>query len=180
MAGAITQQVADPYAEALLSIAQQQNLVEALGEDIRSILATTQQNPQLIPYLASPVVSAEDKKSLLQKAFGQAHPMVLNTLLLLTDRRRIMFLEPMCQRYLERLRQLNQIALAEVTSVVALSPQQQQTLRERLKQLNQVNDVELEMKQDPSLVGGMVVKVGSQVIDLSLRGQLRRMALQLG
>ncbi len=179
MAGAITQQVADPYAEALLSIAKQQNLVNAFGEDLRSILATLEQTPALATFLSNPVVSGEDKKGLLRQAFGQANPILLNALLLLVDRRRIMFLDSVCRRYLELQRQLNKVALAEVTSVVPLNPNQQQSLRARIKQLNQANDVELEMKQDPSLVGGLVVKVGSQVIDLSLKGQLRRMALQL-
>lgn len=179
MAGAITQQVADPYAEALLSIARQQNLVDTFGEDIRSILATLHQTPEVIQFLASPVVSAEAKKGLIRQGFGQAHPILLNTLLLLTDRRRIMFLESVCQRYLELQRQLQKISLAEVTSVVPLTETQKQSLKQRIKQLSQANDVELELKQDPDLVGGLVVKVGSQIIDLSLKGQLRRMALQL-
>lgn len=179
MAGAIAQQVADPYAEALLSLARQQNQVDAFGNDIRFILATTQQTPELMRFLSSPVVPEQTKKELLRRAFAQINPVILNTLLLLTDRRRIMFMESVCQRFLDLQRQLNKIALAEVTSVVPLNPDQQQSLKERIKQLGQANDVELELKQDPSLIGGLVVKVGSQVIDLSLRGQLRRMALQL-
>lgn len=179
MAVAVTQQVADPYAEALLSIARQQNQVDSFGNEIRSILTTAQQTPELVQFLSSPVVSVAAKKDLLRRAFGQVNPTILNTLLLLTDRRRIMFLEAVCQRYLELQRQLQKIALAEVTSVVPLNAKQQQSLKERIKQLGQANDVELDLKQDPSLIGGLVVKVGSQVIDLSLKGQLRRMALQL-
>jgi F-type H+-transporting ATPase subunit delta len=69
--------------------------------------------------------------------------------------------------------------LAEVTSAAALTPAQEQSIRERVIKMTGSSNVELNIKVDPRLLGGMIVRVGDKVIDASLKGQLRKLALQL-
>jgi F-type H+-transporting ATPase subunit delta len=172
--------VVDPYAEALVSLAAGQGLLDTFTADVRFIAAVLQATPELGQFLASPLVKTEAKKNLLQQVFAdQIHPLLLNALQLLTDRRRIMFLGALCQRFLELQRKLQNIVLAEVTAAVPLTEAQQQSIRERVKDFTQASSVELQISQDPTVLGGVILKIGSQVIDLSLRGQLRRLALQL-
>jgi F-type H+-transporting ATPase subunit delta len=177
---AIVEQVVDPYAEALISLGSGQGLLDTFAADIRFVAAALQATPELSQFLANPVIKTEAKKSLLQQVFAdQIHPLLLNTLKLLADRRRIIFLGAVCQRFLELQRKLQNIALAEVTAAVALTEAQQQSIRERVIDFTQASSVELQTSEDPALIGGVIIKVGSQVIDLSLRGQLRRLTLQL-
>ncbi|MFS8861073.1 ATP synthase F1 subunit delta [Synechococcus sp. B60.1] len=172
--------VVDPYAEALVSLASAQGLMDTFEADIRFMAAVLQATPELGQFLASPLIKAEAKKNLLQQVFAdQIHPLLLNALKLLSDRRRIMFLEAVCRRFLELQRKLQNIVLAEVTTAVPLTEAQQQSIRERVRDFTQARGVELQIAQDPTLLGGVIIKIGSQVIDLSLRGQLRRLALQL-
>jgi F-type H+-transporting ATPase subunit delta len=172
--------VVDPYAEALVSLASGQGLLDTFTADVRFIAAVWQATPELGQFLANPLVKTEAKKNLLQQVFAdQIHPLLLNALQLLTDRRRIMFLGALCQRFLELQRKLQNIVLAEVTAAVPLTEAQQQSIRERVKDFTQASSVELQISQDPTVLGGVILKIGSQVIDLSLRGQLRRLALQL-
>jgi F-type H+-transporting ATPase subunit delta len=172
--------VVDPYAEALVSLASGQGLLDTFTADVRFIAAVLQATPELGQFLASPLMKTEAKKNLLQQVFAdQIHPLLLNALQLLTDRRRIMFLGALCQRFLELQRKLQNIVLAEVTAAVPLTEAQQQSIRERVKDFTQASSVELQISQDPTVLGGVILKIGSQVIDLSLRGQLRRLALQL-
>jgi F-type H+-transporting ATPase subunit delta len=77
------------------------------------------------------------------------------------------------------LRQLKQIALAEVISAVRLTEAQQQAVKDRVIALTNAREVELDTKIDRELIGGVIIRVGSQVIDASLRGQLRRISLRL-
>jgi F-type H+-transporting ATPase subunit delta len=77
------------------------------------------------------------------------------------------------------LRQLNQTVLAEITSAVPLTEGQQQAITEKVITLTKAAKVELATKIDSDLIGGVIIKVGSQVIDASLRGQLRRLSLRL-
>jgi F-type H+-transporting ATPase subunit delta len=100
--------------------------------------------------------------------------------MLLVDRRRIIFLEGIGQQYLSLLRKLNQTVLADVTSAVALSEAQQQAVREKVQGMTGARSVELQTQIDRDLIGGVIIKVGSQIIDASLRGQLRRIGISLG
>jgi F-type H+-transporting ATPase subunit delta len=95
------------------------------------------------------------------------------------DRRRIQFLEAIGKQYQALLRKLNQTVLAEVTSAVELSDSQKQSVREKVQAITSAHQVELDTKIDPDLIGGVIIKVGSQVVDASLRGQLRRIGIRL-
>ncbi|MEN9204067.1 MAG: ATP synthase F1 subunit delta [Thermostichus sp. DG02_2_bins_29] len=177
---AMAQQVVDPYAEALISLGSSQGVLDTFAADIRFIAAVLESTPELGRFLANPVIKAETKKALLQQVLAeQIHPLLLNTLKLLSDRRRIMFLGAVCQRFLDLQRKLQNIALAQVITAVPLTEAQQQSIRERVRDFTRANGVELQISEDPALIGGVIIKIGSQVIDLSLRGQLRRLALQL-
>jgi F-type H+-transporting ATPase subunit delta len=100
--------------------------------------------------------------------------------MLLVDKRRILFLPAICQSYLELLRKLTNTVLAEVVSALKLTDTQRQTVTEKVKQLTGANDVELKTTVNADIIGGVIIKVGSQVFDSSLRGQLRRISLSLG
>ena len=103
----------------------------------------------------------------------------MNVLSILIDRRRILFLRQVCEQYLALQRKLQKIALADVTSATPLNDEQRQAAIERVKQLTKSTGVELRETVDSELIGGVIIRVGSQVIDASLRGQLRRLAFQL-
>jgi|SRR6478672_2198542 F-type H+-transporting ATPase subunit delta len=176
----VSAEVLEPYAEALMSLAQSQDLTDRIGEDMRSLLTLLESSEELQQFLASPIVAAANKKAVLQQIAGdQLHPYTLNILMLLVDRRRILFLEGICKQYQVLLRKLKQTVLAEVSSAVELTEAQQQTVSEKVKAMTKAQQVELNIKIDPELIGGVIIKVGSQVIDASLRGQLRRIGLRL-
>lgn len=177
---AMNEQVVQPYAQALMSVARSNNLMEPFGEDARTLTNLLRESEQFRNFLANPFVSISDKKAVLGRVVGDnVNPYMRNFLMLLVDRRRIILLEGICQQYLALLRQLNQTVLAEVTSAIELSEEQKQAVRDKVISMTNAREVELETKIDRSLIGGAIVKVGSQVIDASIRGQLRRLSLRL-
>jgi len=173
-------QVIEPYAQALMSVAQSNNVVDRVGEDVGTLLDLLQSSEDLRNFLANPLTKAEAKKAVLQQIVGeQLHPYTRNFLMLLVDRGRILFIEGICKQYQALLRKLNQTVLAEVTSAVELNDEQKQSVRDKVTAMTNARQVELETKIDPDLIGGVIIKVGSQVVDASLRGQLRRISLRL-
>lgn len=177
---AVNEQVVEPYAQALMSVASNQNQTEQVGEDVRALINGLQASEELRDFLANPFIKAEDKKSVLGRIVGEGtNPNLRNFLMLLVDRGRIFLLEGICQQYLTLLRQLNQTVLAEVTSAVELNEAQQQSVREKVLAMTNAREVELATKIDQDLIGGVIIKVGSQVVDASIRGQLRRLSLRL-
>jgi F-type H+-transporting ATPase subunit delta len=174
-------EIAEPYAQALMSVAKSSNLTDQIGEDTQSLLALTKESEDLRTMLDSPVIEASKKKAVLRQVVGdQIHPFTLNILLLLVDRGRIMLLPEVCKQYQELLRQLKQAVLAEVTSAIELNDGQKEAIKQKVMAVTQAQQVDLETSVDPDLLGGVVIKVGSQVIDASLRGQLRRIGVRLG
>lgn len=176
----VSSEITEPYAQALMSLAQAHNLTDEFGENVKSLITLLKDSPDLDQFLANPFVNADRKKDVLQQIVGdQIHPFVKNFLMLLVERRRINFLAGICAEYVALLRKLKQTVLAEVVSAVELNDGQRQTVREKVIAITGAREVELEAKIDPDLIGGVVIKVGSQVVDASLRGQLRRISLRL-
>ncbi|RUR73780.1 ATP synthase F1 subunit delta [Chlorogloeopsis fritschii PCC 9212] len=178
--GIVSTKIVKPYAQALMSIAVNHGLTERINQDVAFLLDLLDKSQDLNQFLANPLVKAEAKKAVLRKiAATQVHPYVLNFLMLLVDRRRILWLQGICQEYQLLLRELNQIVLAEAIATIELTEKQRQAIAEKIKEMTGAKQVELKTRIDPNILGGLVVKVGSQVIDLSLKEQLRRLANSL-
>ena len=175
----VSSEIGEPYAQALMSLAQQHNLTDRFGETFRSLETLLAESPEFKDFVLNPVIKNEDKKSVLKRVMGDANPYLINFMMLLVDKRRIIFLEPIVQQYLNLLRKLNQTVLAEVTSATELNERQKQSIIEKVKAIAEARDVELKTTIDPELIGGVIIKVGSKVIDASLRGQLRRISVSL-
>jgi F-type H+-transporting ATPase subunit delta len=177
---AATAEVAQPYAQALLSIAQSHNLTEEFGTDARTLINLLSGSQELQNFLDNPFIESDNKKNLLKQIVAEvASPYLRNFLLFLVDRRRIAFLEAILDQYLALLRQLNQTVLAEVTSAVALTEAQLEAVKTKVVAITKAREVEISTNIDSDLISGVIIKVGSQVIDASLRGQLRRLSLRL-
>ncbi|MFQ6540120.1 MULTISPECIES: ATP synthase F1 subunit delta [Aphanothece] len=172
--------IATPYAEALLQVADARKETDTVAQQAKEILAIWSASPELRAAMASPVLEPEAKKAALGGLFGeQITPSLQNLLKLLADRQRIAVLDSVLVRFLELYRELRNIALATVTSATPLSDQQQQELTAKVKDLAGTDAVEIDLQVDPALIGGFIVSVGSQVIDASLSGQVRRLGLAL-
>jgi F-type H+-transporting ATPase subunit delta len=178
--GAVSSEITMPYAKALMDIAKDNSLTDQIGVEVAELLEVLDGSEELTQFLANPLIDPEAKKGVLRQiAEGKVNPFLLNVLLLLVDRNRIMFLDGVLEQYQVLLRELNQTVLADVISAVDLSEEQATVIKERVAGLTGARNVELSVQIDPSLLGGLIVKVGSQVIDASLRGQLRRIGIQL-
>ncbi|MGL5871747.1 MAG: ATP synthase F1 subunit delta [Xenococcaceae cyanobacterium] len=176
----ISSEIAEPYAQALMSVARAQNLTEQFGESFRDVETLLTESSDFSEFITNPVIKDDDKKSVLRRVLGDgANPFLVNFLMLLVEKRRIVFLEAIVKQYLTLLRELNQTVLAEVTSAKELNDGQKQAVIEKVKAIGNANNVELKATIDPELLGGVIIKVGSQVLDASIKGQLRRIRMSL-
>jgi F-type H+-transporting ATPase subunit delta len=176
----VSAEIAEPYARALMSVAQSNDLLDRFGEDVAGLLNLLANSEEMQRLLESPLVKADTKKTVLQQVLGeQVHLLMMNFLMVLVDRGRILFLTSICKQFQTLLRQLNQTVLAEVTAAIELNDEQREAVRQKVLGLTQARQVELETSIDPDLIGGVIIRVGSQVVDASLRGQLRRIGMRL-
>lgn len=167
---------ATPYAEALLL-----NSDNKIENDMVKILEIFNEIESLEEYFASPKVDTLTKKNFIKKIFAkEITQFSLNFLLLLIDRRRINILSAIVEKYLElRNNECNEVKF-EITSIVPLNQEQEKNLTNALKDLSGANEVKLTIKQDPTILGGLLIQNGSQFIDLSINGELRNISTYLG
>ena len=172
--------ITTPYAEAFLQLCDAAGDTEAVILQVRQVLEIWNGSSELREAMASPVLEPDAKKAALEQIFAaEISPNFLNLLKLLSDRQRIGFLDAVLERLRELHRDQNGIALATITAATPLSDEQQAQLVEKVKAVAGTDKVETVVQVDPNLIGGFVIRVGSKVIDSSLAGQVRRLALEL-
>lgn len=173
-------EIAEPYAQAYMALAKSNDLVDQFGSDVATILDLLENSSDLNQVLANPMIQAPVKKSILRQILSdQVHHYTLNFILLLVDRGRISVLAGVCASYQTLFRQLKGLVLAEITSALELTPDQLNQVSEKVKQMTNATGVDIKTQIDPTLLGGVVIKVGSQIVDASLRSQLRRIGMRL-
>jgi F-type H+-transporting ATPase subunit delta len=171
--------IADRYAEAIFSVAQDGNAVEQVDNDLTSIVELLKSNQDLNRLWMHPVVDAEDKKQMVRQLLaGKVHPLTLNLLQLLFDKKRGMLFAQVQKAFHDRYNALRRRATVKVTSAMPLEQSQADTLRAQLAD-KLAKDVHMETAVDPSLIGGMILQIEDQVIDNSLRGRLSALSHSL-
>ena len=173
--------IAQPYAEALLTLANSNDSLKATINDMSIVAQFLANSSDLKKFLANPLVASKTKKSVLKDVLGeQIQPKTLTFLMLLVDRGRIAFLGDIAQKFLELSYKEESIEIAKVISAVSLSLEQQKGLAEKLKEITGAKQIKLALKVDPHLIGGFTVEIGSKLIDTSIRGQLKKISTLLG
>ncbi len=125
--------------------------------------------------LRHPRVSAADKKKKVRELLsGHASPLTIRFMELLIEKKRFELLPFVAGTVGKLIAEKNNTAKAVVRAARPLSAEAQQKLKDRLKAFAGKN-VELEVKEDPEIIGGLIVRLGDWVLDSSLRGQLKTM-----
>lgn len=168
--------IASRYAQALYELGVEQGNLPTLTEEIREVSATYNASADLRGVLSNPVLDVETRKIVLQEILDRlgVSTTVKNTIKLLAERRRLVVL-PYLSRALEHLSDERAgIVRATVTTATQLSESYFSQIKEQLE-ASLGKKVLLERQLDPSLLGGVVTRIGDRVIDGSLRTRLQRM-----
>lgn len=176
----IAYRIAQPYAEALLTTARDKCITDETQENLSLISSILSESTDLRLFLDNPLINAASKKEVLKNLFtNQVSESVLRFLLVLVDRRRISLLRAVIEKYLELAYDIESTTVVEISTVVALTENQQDALVKKLKNITNSRKIKLLFNIDTSLIGGFVAKIGSKVIDTSLSGKLKNMAFYL-
>lgn len=172
--------LAGRYALALIDLADEKKQLDGVADDLRGLQAAIAESEDLRRLIRSPLFSRGQQQkameSLLEK-FGMTG-LTRNFVLLVTQNRRLFALPGMIDAYLQELARRRGEIAAQVTSAHELSDAQRKALHEALKGAVGAK-VQIDHKVDPGLIGGLIVKVGSRMIDNSLRGKLQRLQIAM-
>jgi F-type H+-transporting ATPase subunit delta len=173
-------QIARPYASALFDLAQGENQLAQVETGLSDISRLIGESDDFSRYLHSPVITAEVKASALDSILGKAkvNPLVGNFLRLVARNGRLFALDQIIAVFRELAAAARGEVTADVTSAAPLTEAQGQALAETLK-AKLGKTVTLNQFVDPSLIGGLQVKVGSQMIDSSIKTKLAAMKVAM-
>ena len=154
---------------------------EGVAADLKNFEGTLAEGPELRQVFENPSIPHEQKVRLLDAIAARlgTHRAVRNFLAVIIDHGRLEGLEDINKAYLERADQDTGITEAEVTSARPLDEQGRRLLEEGIARLAGGASVRATYHEDPALLGGAVVRVGSTVYDGSVRGQLEQMRLRM-
>ncbi len=168
------------YASALFELAQEQSQLQPVENDLNRIQAMLDESPDLLRMVRSPVFSADDQTKALDALLSKAGigGLTLNFVKLIVRNRRLFAILDMIKAFRTLAAGARGEVQADVASATALNDSQLQALKETLK-ASIGKDVQINASVDPSLLGGLVVKVGSRMIDSSLRTKLSTLKLRM-
>jgi len=165
--------LAGRYANAAFELAQDQKAVDAVSTDLAELRRAVETSPDLARLVRSPVFSAQDQAKALKAILEKmgAHPLTTKFVLLLAQKRRLFALGQIIGAYEHLVAKSRGETEAEVTSARHLNDDEIAELKSALK-AKLGKEPRLRSRIDPSLLGGLIVKVGSRMIDSSLRTKL--------
>jgi F-type H+-transporting ATPase subunit delta len=170
--------VARRYARAVFQLASERDAGDAVRADCQALERMLKDSAEFAGVVQSPVLPPAEQQRVLRGLLdGHAHPLTLQFLCFLAQKGRLVHLGAICTMYETLYCDRNGILKAMVTSTVALTPEQTQSIHTRLEQRFQ-RTIEADSRVDPSLLGGFKVSIGDTILDFTIQAQLARLRRQ--
>jgi len=165
------------YAKALFDVAQEQNRIEIIHQDFKNFLVLVEQSSELRAFLSLPLDYEREKiiVELLKERFSE---LFLNFLILVLKNRRFNLIEQILADYERQVDLLkNRISAVAITAIPLPKEKLANLTSEIASYLNA--DVRLENKVDPSIIGGIILRLDDRIYNASLAEQFKKLKFQL-
>ena len=167
------------YVKALLDVAVREGDLERVGRELMQVQVVLRENRELREFLLHPRVPPTRKKKLAEEVFrGLVSPLVFHSLCHIVEKKREELLTAIGDEFKEVADEYRGIAKATVQTAAEVSEERLKSIKVRLEQFLGKR-VELHVEVIPEILGGVVLRIGSQIVDGSIRGRLERMRNQL-
>ena len=173
--------VAGRYASALFDLAKEAKSVDEVADALSAFTTAIEDSDDLKRLVRSPAFSADDQLRALTAVLDKAKVggLTANFLKLVTRNRRLFVVEDMVRGFHQMVAQDKGEVTADVTSAQALKPAQVKSLQTALKSVVSSKSITIRETVDPSILGGLIVKVGSRMIDTSLKTKLNALKIRM-
>jgi F-type H+-transporting ATPase subunit delta len=173
--------MAGRYATALFELALDEKATDAVRKDLDQFDALVASSPDLTRLVRSPVFDADDQLKALSAILDKAgiKGLAANFLRVITTNRRLFAVRDMIRGYRALMAKHKGEVTAQVTVAEKLSDSNLEALKGALKSVTGGKDIDLDVKVDPAIIGGLIVKVGSRMVDSSLRTKLNSIKIAM-
>ncbi len=165
--------VSKVYGDALFELAIEEKRVDELLSEVKVVQELLRDNDELIKLMNHPKIVKEEKVKVVEETFrGRISDEITGLMALLVEKDHSNDIIAVFQVFIDQIKEYKNIGTAYVTSAVPLTNEQKEAVKKRL--LNTTKYVEFEMNYDvdPSLIGGMKIRIGDRVVDSSIKTKL--------
>jgi F-type H+-transporting ATPase subunit delta len=162
------------YAEALIAISSQAGTIDEYREELHAVVDIYKQQEDFRRFLLDPQIRAENKKNVVKSVFGsRIKDEIVNFLRLLLDKGRMAHLPGILEEYNFLADRKKNVLNMTIITAAPLSAEQVSRIKEKYKVMHKAYSVKADIEVDPSLIGGMKIKIGDKVEDGSIKGRLQ-------
>jgi F-type H+-transporting ATPase subunit delta len=172
------EEIAEVYARSLFEVAQEHDKLDVVREQLGAFADVPAADRELSVFLFSPYFSTEEKQDGLRRVVIDADPTVINFLELLIQKHRMPVLFRIRREYDTLWERANNVLPVEITSAIELDEQTVKGIGDRIGERTGQH-VELTARVAPEILGGVVLRVGNQILDASIRNRLERLRRQV-
>lgn len=179
--GSIVSGVAGRYATALFELAQDEKSVDAVSADLDRFEGMVAESDDLARLIRVPVFTAEEQLAAITAVLAKAKiaGTAGNFIRLVASNRRLFLIGQIIKAYKALVAESRGIVRAEVTVAEEPSEKALEEIKAALKGAAKGGEIALDVKVDPAILGGLIVKLGSRMVDASLRYKLNSIRLAL-
>ena len=161
------------YAEALIKISNEQKSIDKTQAELEQVAQFINSNLELKKFMNNPTMSSSDKKAVVEKIFkNQLEKNTISFLKLLIDKSRTNRLNGIVKEYIEMADAIRSCVNVEVTTAVDINKEQLSRIGQKFKEQYKSKEIKVKHIIDPSIIGGVIVKIGDEMIDSSIKGKL--------
>lgn len=168
------------YGQALFELSVEENKVDTYAEQISDVRTLFVSNPDLMKLLTHPQIQSEQKIEVIQKCFeSQVDDQIESFMEIIIKAGRQAEMIKIFDYFLKQIKAYKHIGTAYVTSAKELTERQKLAIETRLLELTDFISFEMVYQTDPSLIGGMIIRIGDKVVDSSIKTKLENMSKEL-
>ena len=171
--------IASRYARSIIGLATEQGSLDQIYEDMQTIYDTAGTNHELIALLGSPIIEAGTKLIVLAKIFKDSSSLTKQFLAKVVEARREKFLAEIANQFITIYNNEKGIARAMVTTAIPLDEANLKLVKEYISKKINKPTVQLTVKTDPGIIGGLVINYEDKLLDMSIKNELNKLKQQL-
>lgn len=172
--------VSKVYGDALFEEAMEKDVLSEWYEEVQALKTIFLENSDLVQFLNHPQIIKEEKIKTVENIFsGKLSEGLLGFLVIVIEKGRQNDFLPICDYFIDRVKEYKKIGVVKVASAVPLSEEQKKHVEEKLLKTTAFVSLEISYTVDESLLGGLVIRIGDRVVDSSIRTRLEEIKRDL-
>ena len=166
------------YAKAILEIASDKNVADAVGTDMKMIAITIKSNAELRNFIQNPTLKVDVKESATLAIFTETNDVTKKLFRLLKENKRFEILSEIASEYLVLLDEKNGVQVAKVTTAIEMDAALKSQVLAKIATLT-TKQVTIENIVDPSIIGGFILRIGDQQYNAAIANRLQILKREL-